>query len=136
MLGKQDINLLNESMHSFVQENILERIHYHIVPSSETDMCTSKSCISHQKFAMTLYEQVRFVFVVEFSALKVSKVTKIKTSFICSVYVAVVGHLQILCLSQNLCVTFQQQLYGKRPCFLLYSSPDLFHFVLFISRFS
>nr|XP_034968203.1 inactive ubiquitin carboxyl-terminal hydrolase 53 isoform X1 [Zootoca vivipara]XP_034968204.1 inactive ubiquitin carboxyl-terminal hydrolase 53 isoform X1 [Zootoca vivipara] len=38
-------------------ENILERIHYHIVPSSETDMCTSKSCITHQKFAMTLYEQ-------------------------------------------------------------------------------
>ncbi|XP_042324988.1 inactive ubiquitin carboxyl-terminal hydrolase 53 [Sceloporus undulatus] len=38
-------------------ENILERIHYHIVPSNETDMCTSKSCITHQKFAMTLYEQ-------------------------------------------------------------------------------
>ncbi|XP_061441215.1 inactive ubiquitin carboxyl-terminal hydrolase 53 isoform X2 [Rhineura floridana] len=38
-------------------ENILERIHYHIVPSCETDMCTSKSCITHQKFAMTLYEQ-------------------------------------------------------------------------------
>ncbi|XP_006112665.2 ubiquitin carboxyl-terminal hydrolase 53 [Pelodiscus sinensis] len=38
-------------------ENILERIHFHIVPSSETDMCTSKSCITHQKFAMTLYEQ-------------------------------------------------------------------------------
>ncbi|XP_053107529.1 inactive ubiquitin carboxyl-terminal hydrolase 53 [Hemicordylus capensis] len=38
-------------------ENILERIHYHLVPSSETDMCTSKSCITHQKFAMTLYEQ-------------------------------------------------------------------------------
>ncbi|XP_074849495.1 ubiquitin carboxyl-terminal hydrolase 53 isoform X2 [Carettochelys insculpta] len=38
-------------------ENILERIHFHIVPSSESDMCTSKSCITHQKFAMTLYEQ-------------------------------------------------------------------------------
>ncbi|XP_051660950.1 inactive ubiquitin carboxyl-terminal hydrolase 53 [Manacus candei] len=38
-------------------ENILERIHFHLVPNSETDMCTSKSCISHQKFAMTLYEQ-------------------------------------------------------------------------------
>ncbi|KAG8134667.1 hypothetical protein E2320_007761 [Naja naja] len=38
-------------------ENILERIHYHIVPSNGTDMCTSKSCITHQKFAMTLYEQ-------------------------------------------------------------------------------
>ncbi|XP_074922355.1 ubiquitin carboxyl-terminal hydrolase 53 isoform X2 [Chelonoidis abingdonii] len=40
-----------------LKENILERIHFHIVPSCETDMCTSKSCITHQKFAMTLYEQ-------------------------------------------------------------------------------
>ncbi|XP_019899482.2 inactive ubiquitin carboxyl-terminal hydrolase 53 isoform X2 [Esox lucius] len=37
-------------------ENILERIHLHIV-SDTTDACTSKSCITHQKFAMTLYEQ-------------------------------------------------------------------------------
>ncbi|XP_062305181.1 inactive ubiquitin carboxyl-terminal hydrolase 53 [Osmerus eperlanus] len=37
-------------------ENILERIHLHIVPG-EPDACTSKSCITHQKFAMTLYEQ-------------------------------------------------------------------------------
>ncbi|KAK5848431.1 hypothetical protein PBY51_006046 [Eleginops maclovinus] len=37
-------------------ENILDRIHLHIVPE-ETDACTSKSCITHQKFAMTLYEQ-------------------------------------------------------------------------------
>ncbi|XP_075999865.1 ubiquitin carboxyl-terminal hydrolase 53 isoform X2 [Genypterus blacodes] len=37
-------------------ENILERIHLHIVPE-QTDICTSKSCITHQKFAMTLYEQ-------------------------------------------------------------------------------
>lgn len=39
------------------QENILQRIHLHIVPE-ETDACTSNSCITHQKFAMTLYEQV------------------------------------------------------------------------------
>ncbi|XP_034020578.1 inactive ubiquitin carboxyl-terminal hydrolase 53 [Thalassophryne amazonica] len=37
-------------------ENILERIHLHIV-SEETDACTSKMCITHQKFAMSLYEQ-------------------------------------------------------------------------------
>ncbi|XP_017269940.1 inactive ubiquitin carboxyl-terminal hydrolase 53-like isoform X2 [Kryptolebias marmoratus] len=37
-------------------ENILERIHLHIV-SEETDSCTSQSCITHQKFAMALYEQ-------------------------------------------------------------------------------
>ncbi|XP_068960995.1 inactive ubiquitin carboxyl-terminal hydrolase 53 isoform X2 [Petaurus breviceps papuanus] len=38
-------------------ENILEKIHFHIVPSRDSDMCTSKSCIPHRKFAMTLYEQ-------------------------------------------------------------------------------
>ncbi|XP_026154904.1 inactive ubiquitin carboxyl-terminal hydrolase 53 [Mastacembelus armatus] len=37
-------------------ENILERIHLHIVPE-ETDACTAQSCITHQKFAMSLYEQ-------------------------------------------------------------------------------
>ncbi|KAL2079426.1 hypothetical protein ACEWY4_025170 [Coilia grayii] len=37
-------------------ENILERIHLHIV-SVETDSCTAPTCITHQKFAMTLYEQ-------------------------------------------------------------------------------
>ncbi|XP_054845945.1 inactive ubiquitin carboxyl-terminal hydrolase 53 isoform X2 [Eublepharis macularius] len=49
------LGLMDDAAECF--ENILERIHYHIVPSSETDMCTSKSCITHQKFAMTLYEQ-------------------------------------------------------------------------------
>ncbi|XP_033465914.2 ubiquitin carboxyl-terminal hydrolase 53 isoform X2 [Epinephelus lanceolatus] len=38
-------------------ENILERIHLHIVPEETEDACTSKSCITHQKFAMSLYEQ-------------------------------------------------------------------------------
>ncbi|XP_060730404.1 inactive ubiquitin carboxyl-terminal hydrolase 53 [Tachysurus vachellii] len=38
-------------------ENILQRIHQHIVNDDETDACTSKVCITHQKFAMTLYEQ-------------------------------------------------------------------------------
>ncbi|XP_062850219.1 inactive ubiquitin carboxyl-terminal hydrolase 53 [Trichomycterus rosablanca] len=38
-------------------ENILERIHLHIAPDAEQDACTSKFCITHQKFAMTLYEQ-------------------------------------------------------------------------------
>ncbi|XP_068163899.1 inactive ubiquitin carboxyl-terminal hydrolase 53 isoform X2 [Antennarius striatus] len=37
-------------------EYILEKIHLHIVPE-ESDVCTSKSCITHQKFAMSLYEQ-------------------------------------------------------------------------------
>uniref|UniRef100_A0A8C8MC83 USP domain-containing protein n=2 Tax=Oncorhynchus tshawytscha TaxID=74940 RepID=A0A8C8MC83_ONCTS len=38
-------------------ENILERIHLHIVSDTATEACTSKSCITHQKFAMILYEQ-------------------------------------------------------------------------------
>ncbi|XP_063166225.1 inactive ubiquitin carboxyl-terminal hydrolase 53 isoform X2 [Candoia aspera] len=49
------LGLMDDAAECF--ENILERIHYHIVPSNGTDMCTSKSCITHQKFAMTLYEQ-------------------------------------------------------------------------------
>ncbi|XDV17565.1 hypothetical protein PO909_023404 [Leuciscus waleckii] len=38
-------------------ENILQRIHLHIAPDDDIDACTSKSCITHQKFAMALYEQ-------------------------------------------------------------------------------
>ncbi|KAM5255852.1 ubiquitin carboxyl-terminal hydrolase 53 [Ctenodactylus gundi] len=49
------LGLMDDAAECF--ENILERIHFHIVPSGDADMCTSKSCISHQKFAMTLYEQ-------------------------------------------------------------------------------
>lgn len=41
-----------------LKENILERIHLHIAPDVDTDSCTSKVCITHQKFAMALYEQV------------------------------------------------------------------------------
>ncbi|KAG8593007.1 hypothetical protein GDO81_000696 [Engystomops pustulosus] len=49
------LGLMDDAAECF--ENILQRIHFHIVPNSEGDMCTSKSCITHQKFAMTLYEQ-------------------------------------------------------------------------------
>ncbi|XP_058149400.1 inactive ubiquitin carboxyl-terminal hydrolase 53 isoform X3 [Dasypus novemcinctus] len=49
------LGLMDDAAECF--ENILERIHFHIVPSKDADMCTSKSCITHQKFAMTLYEQ-------------------------------------------------------------------------------
>ncbi|XP_029030615.1 inactive ubiquitin carboxyl-terminal hydrolase 53 [Betta splendens] len=48
------LGLMDDAAECF--ENILERIHLHIVPE-ETDACTSKSCITHQKFAMSLYEQ-------------------------------------------------------------------------------
>ncbi|XP_051995809.1 inactive ubiquitin carboxyl-terminal hydrolase 53-like isoform X2 [Xyrauchen texanus] len=49
------LGLMDDAAECF--ENILERIHLHIAPDCETDACTSKSCITHQKFAMTLYEQ-------------------------------------------------------------------------------
>ncbi|KAM6972465.1 inactive ubiquitin carboxyl-terminal hydrolase 53 [Aplochiton taeniatus] len=38
-------------------ENILERIHLHTVSDTATESCQSKSCITHQKFVMMLYEQ-------------------------------------------------------------------------------
>ncbi|KAL1772548.1 inactive ubiquitin carboxyl-terminal hydrolase 53 isoform X1 [Sigmodon hispidus] len=49
------LGLMDDAAECF--ENILERIHFHLVPSRDADMCTSKSCVTHQKFAMTLYEQ-------------------------------------------------------------------------------
>ncbi|KAM5233667.1 ubiquitin carboxyl-terminal hydrolase 53 isoform 2-T3 [Hipposideros larvatus] len=49
------LGLMDDAAECF--ENILERIHFHIVPSRDADMCTAKSCVTHQKFAMTLYEQ-------------------------------------------------------------------------------
>nr|XP_033793984.1 inactive ubiquitin carboxyl-terminal hydrolase 53 isoform X3 [Geotrypetes seraphini] len=49
------LGLMDDAAECF--ENILERIHFHIVPNIKGDMCASKACITHQKFAMTLYEQ-------------------------------------------------------------------------------
>ncbi|KAM6940194.1 inactive ubiquitin carboxyl-terminal hydrolase 53 [Xenentodon cancila] len=49
------LGLMDDAAECF--ENILERIHLHIVSDTSTDACPSKSCITHQKFAMMLYEQ-------------------------------------------------------------------------------
>ncbi|XP_030280130.1 inactive ubiquitin carboxyl-terminal hydrolase 53 isoform X1 [Sparus aurata] len=49
------LGLMDDAAECF--ENILERIHLHIVSDASTDACSSKSCITHQKFAMMLYEQ-------------------------------------------------------------------------------
>ncbi|XP_051560965.1 inactive ubiquitin carboxyl-terminal hydrolase 53 isoform X1 [Myxocyprinus asiaticus] len=49
------LGLMDDAAECF--ENILERIHLHLVSDLASEMCTSKSCITHQKFAMTLYEQ-------------------------------------------------------------------------------
>lgn len=37
------------------------RIHFHIADESKEDICTAKHCIPHQKFAMTLFEQVKLL---------------------------------------------------------------------------
>ncbi|KAM4603709.1 inactive ubiquitin carboxyl-terminal hydrolase 53 [Polymixia lowei] len=49
------LGLMDDAAECF--ENILERIHLHIVSDTAADACSSRSCITHQKFAMTLYEQ-------------------------------------------------------------------------------
>ncbi|XP_036372609.1 inactive ubiquitin carboxyl-terminal hydrolase 53-like [Megalops cyprinoides] len=49
------LGLMDDAAECF--ENILERIHLHVVSDAEADVCTSKSCITHQKFAIALYEQ-------------------------------------------------------------------------------
>ncbi|KAM4636313.1 ubiquitin carboxyl-terminal hydrolase 54 isoform 2-T2 [Discoglossus pictus] len=38
-------------------ENLLIRLHIHIADETKEDICTAQHCISHQKFAMTLFEQ-------------------------------------------------------------------------------
>lgn len=37
------------------------RIHFHIADETKEDICTAQHCISHQKFAMTLFEQVNII---------------------------------------------------------------------------
>ncbi|XP_068607150.1 inactive ubiquitin carboxyl-terminal hydrolase 53 [Brachionichthys hirsutus] len=49
------LGLMDDAAECF--ENILERIHLHIVSDASAETCSSKSCIAHQKFAMMLYEQ-------------------------------------------------------------------------------
>lgn len=41
------------------------RIHFHISDETKEDICTAKHCIPHQKFAMTLFEQVNPVYIQE-----------------------------------------------------------------------
>ncbi|XP_063193561.1 inactive ubiquitin carboxyl-terminal hydrolase 54 isoform X3 [Chroicocephalus ridibundus] len=40
-----------------LKENLLMRIHFHIADETKEDICTAPHCVSHQKFAMTLFEQ-------------------------------------------------------------------------------
>jgi len=41
-----------------LQENILTRIHKHLAHDVDEDSCQEQHCIPHQKFAMTVIEQV------------------------------------------------------------------------------
>lgn len=38
-------------------ENMLMRLHAHVAPSADEDMCDAGHCVAHRKFAMTLVEQ-------------------------------------------------------------------------------
>jgi len=49
---------MSYSMCVFLQENILMRIHKHLAHDVNEDSCQEQHCISHQKFAMTVIEQV------------------------------------------------------------------------------
>ncbi|KAM3606676.1 uncharacterized protein V6R79_021072 [Siganus canaliculatus] len=49
------LGLMDDAAECF--ENLLMRIHFHIADESKEDVCTSRRCIPHQKFAMTLFEQ-------------------------------------------------------------------------------
>lgn len=42
---------------SWMQENILLRIHFHLASNEAEDQCAAGHCIPHQRFAMTLVEQ-------------------------------------------------------------------------------
>lgn len=41
-----------------IQENILSHMHVLVARNEHDDACTAKHCISHQKFAMQIIEQV------------------------------------------------------------------------------
>ena len=45
-----------------IQENILSHMHTLVARNEHDDACTAKHCISHQKFAMQIIEQVFFFF--------------------------------------------------------------------------
>ncbi|XP_061600918.1 LOW QUALITY PROTEIN: inactive ubiquitin carboxyl-terminal hydrolase 54-like [Cololabis saira] len=52
---KFQLGVMDDAAECF--ENILMRIHFHISEETKEDVCTTPTCIPHQKFAMTLFEQ-------------------------------------------------------------------------------
>uniref|UniRef100_UPI00358F9B46 uncharacterized protein isoform X3 n=1 Tax=Myxine glutinosa TaxID=7769 RepID=UPI00358F9B46 len=49
------LGLMEDAAECF--ENLLLRIHFHLVGDSREDLCTARHCITHQKFAMNIFEQ-------------------------------------------------------------------------------
>ena len=53
-----------------VQENILSHMHMLVARNEHDDACTAKHCISHQKFAMQIIEQVTFYFALSYELMR------------------------------------------------------------------
>lgn len=61
MANTQDFdssNKFNFTKASIFQENILRRIHFHVANAYHEDSCSAPHCLSHQKFTMTIFDQV------------------------------------------------------------------------------
>lgn len=54
-------NLISQKrqyLNPIFQENILRRIHFHVANAYHEDSCSAPHCLSHQKFTMTIFDQV------------------------------------------------------------------------------
>ncbi|XP_032824894.2 uncharacterized protein LOC116950878 [Petromyzon marinus] len=49
------LGLMEDAAECF--ENLLLRIHFHLVGDVREDLCTARHCVTHQKFAMNMFEQ-------------------------------------------------------------------------------
>jgi len=92
------------------------RIHFHISDETKEDICTAKHCIPHQKFAMTLFEQVveeHYVFHY-YPFFVVPSICFMYVFLVSSsVFVIIVAPRQILSLSFRWCTTSPPPLSGK-----------------------
>lgn len=108
-----------------LQENLLMRIHFHISDETKEDICTAKHCIPHQKFAMTLFEQVgegNYLFLY-FTFYVVPNICSIYVFLVSSsVFAIIVELLRILSPSFRWCTTSPPPLSGKwRTMFFIHS---------------
>lgn len=101
------------------------RIHFHISDETKEDICTAKHCIPHQKFAMTLFEQVgegNYLFLY-FTFYVVPNICSIYVFLVSSsVFAIIVELLRILSPSFRWCTTSPPPLSGKwRTMFFIHS---------------